>query len=326
MTKIHVPTPLPQGPAPEADPFRYGWRYVRREQPDGTVTWDEVPLTLEDVLHPREGDVIVQNTVHDDDWFYLGTVIKARCAVIPGAKVFRDVGINWDVPGLRHHSPDITVVFGVRSGRERWSTFDVAEEGVRPTLIIEVVSPNTRAVDVETKVDHYHRARVPFYVIVDREREEGPPRLIGYRYAPAGWVELAPDGQGRLSLDPVGLLLGTRGNRVVLYDAQTGEELGDYLQVTQARQAAEARAQTAEARAQEEAAARRAAEDAARAEALARQAAEARAQEEAARALASQEQARAEAAARADLERRLRELEAQLRQRPDTAPDSGPQP
>ena len=28
------------------DPFRYGWRYVRRTQPDGTEVVDQVPLGL----------------------------------------------------------------------------------------------------------------------------------------------------------------------------------------------------------------------------------------------------------------------------------------
>ncbi len=35
---------------PEPDPYRYGWRYMRVEGPDGSVSFDQVPLTLEDVL------------------------------------------------------------------------------------------------------------------------------------------------------------------------------------------------------------------------------------------------------------------------------------
>ena len=37
---------------PVDDPYRYGWRFVRHEAPDGTVTLEKVPLTLEDLLHP----------------------------------------------------------------------------------------------------------------------------------------------------------------------------------------------------------------------------------------------------------------------------------
>ena len=41
--------------------YPYGWRYVQRTAADGTVQIDQVPLTLEDVLHPREGDVIPES-------------------------------------------------------------------------------------------------------------------------------------------------------------------------------------------------------------------------------------------------------------------------
>ena len=46
----------------KADPFCYGWRYVRVKGLDGTVTEEQVPLTEEDVLFPEVGDYIVQTT------------------------------------------------------------------------------------------------------------------------------------------------------------------------------------------------------------------------------------------------------------------------
>ena len=55
---------------PEPDPYRYGWRYVRVTRPDGTEEFDQVPLTLEDVLHPEVGDFIVQTDGHDSDLNY----------------------------------------------------------------------------------------------------------------------------------------------------------------------------------------------------------------------------------------------------------------
>lgn len=48
-----TPAPtLASHPTAPADPYHYGWRYVRHEAPDGMVTFDQVPLTLEDVLYP----------------------------------------------------------------------------------------------------------------------------------------------------------------------------------------------------------------------------------------------------------------------------------
>src|SRR6516162_1114234 len=166
MSQVTVGTPPPRQ-STDGDPFRYGWRYVPRTLADGRVEYDQVPLTLEDVLHPDYGDVMPGTLAHEQDRFYLFGVGKKQTASDPTALVLHDVLVFWDIPGLRQHSPDISVIFGVRQPEKLRKSFDVAAEGVRPRMLIEVVSPNYRDNDVVTKVEHYHRARVPFYVIVD---------------------------------------------------------------------------------------------------------------------------------------------------------------
>lgn len=181
----------------DTEPF-YGWRFIRRELPDGTIEWDRVPLTYEDVLHPEEGDQVIHSRIHQRRWHYLREVFERQVADDPSAVVLDDVRIEWDVPDLRPHGPDLMVIFGVRE-RKNWSTFRVAEEGVRPALIVEITSPETRGHDVMTKVDHYELAGVPLYVIVDAVERRGQPgvRLIGYTLTPEGYRVLAPDDQGR---------------------------------------------------------------------------------------------------------------------------------
>ncbi len=255
--------------------FDYGYRYVRKKRRDGGYHWVQSPLTLDDVLHPREGDVHLLGDPHTDDRTYLRVVVKARCANDPSVVVLTDCGIYWDVPGLRHHSPDLAVIFGVKK-RKDWKTFRVRMEKVRPSLIIEVTSPKTRVVDIKDKVKEYALARVLYYVIADVQ-EEGERRritLIAYRLKGKAYQTVSADKLGRVSLGPVNLLLGVRvdaqsgGDRVVLIDPATNQEIGDYTAVDQAR-AAEARA-----RIQAEAEARAQAERA-EAEALARAAAQA---------------------------------------------------
>jgi colicin import membrane protein len=320
-------------PLPEDDPFRYGWRYVRRPTPDDPDHLEQVPLTLEDVLHPEVGDFIVHSDRHETDRMYLTAVLRARLEPHGQAIVLSDVRVAWDVPDLRPHGPDVMVIPGLRERRD-WSTFDVAEEGVRPALIIEITSPETRENDVVRKVAHYARAGVAQYVIVDNlgRRGERQLRLLDYRLVGDTYRLQPPDARGWVYLEVAGLWLGVEGDHVVCY-TDDGTAFGDYATVVQqaadeaaARAEAEARARAAEAQAQREAAARaeaealaRVAAEQARREAAARAEAEEQARREAearaaaeALARAAEAQAQREAAARAELEARLRELEAEL--------------
>jgi Uma2 family endonuclease len=216
------------GTRPEDDPFRYGWRYVKREQPGGKTEFEQVPLALEDVLHPESGYVIRKDTAHQRDLSYLFGVLNYGARDVRGAAVFSDLIIDWDVPGLRPHSPDLCLVLGLGDPAAPRSRFDVAREGARPMLIVEIVTPVSRQNETVAKVSHYHRAGVPLYVIVDREHIKGPVRLVGYRHAPAGYVDWPPDQDGRLWLEAVDLWLGTRGNRVIAGLGRDGRELEDY--------------------------------------------------------------------------------------------------
>src|SRR5262249_37657257 len=76
--------------------------------------------------------------------------------------------------------------------------------------------------------------------------EDGPRQIRGYRRGRRGFVEIPLDARGRLPLKPFGLSLGLREERVVCYDAGSGDELGDYQQVVQAWHAADEARQAAE--------------------------------------------------------------------------------
>ncbi len=245
-------TPGLDGAAEPTDPYRYGWRYVCRTGAAGRTVWEQVPLTLEDVLHPQEGDFVIQNDAHHRRCIYLYDVFSARLAADPSAVVLSDVLIAWDVPGLKAHGPDIAVILGVRE-RKDWGTFEVADEGVRPALIVEVTSPETARLDRVTKLRQYARARVPLYIIVDTARRRRQPvlRLLGYRLEAAGYAPLAPDERGWLWLEPVRCWLGIQENEIVCYD-EAGQPLGDYPALAMAL-AAEQEARNVAERAQAEA-------------------------------------------------------------------------
>jgi hypothetical protein len=281
MSTVSMSGP-PRRPPDESDPFRYGWRYDSIRRPDGTEAIEQVPLTDEDVLFPEEDDFIVQTELHSIDMTYLGDVFHARLAGRPGALVLVDCRVDWSIPGVRPLGPDVAVFLGVvRRLIDDIGTLDVAAAGARPVLVVEITSPSTRDKDLGVKVDFYHRARVPLYVIADATEGEGGGRrleLIAYRLAADGYQRVEPGARGRIRLDALGLSLGVMRDperdcdRLACFDAATGEEVGDYAAISRALEATAAAREQAEARAEAEA--RRA-----EAEARAREQAEARIRE-----------------------------------------------
>jgi Uma2 family endonuclease len=215
---------------------------VRTARPDGTEGFDQVPLTLVDVLHPEPGDTIPEGNAHDDDLSYLKSLFTVQLRDDPTAVVLSRCLVDFNIPGVKRLAPDIAVFLGVRR-HIGWSSFDVAEEGARTALVVEVTSPETRSNDIEIKLDYYHRANVPWYVIADVSRGEDDERQIElflYRWAPGGYERVEPDESGRVWLEPVRLWLGQMRDRrdgymvLACFDPGTGKAIGDYTAISSA--------------------------------------------------------------------------------------------
>jgi colicin import membrane protein len=180
------------------------------------------PLTFEDVLHPQEGDFIMQNTAHNRDVVYLQYAFKQALNGRQDVRVWADLRTDWEVEGVRPHGPDVGVFEGMK-GEEpvRVNTYMVKEDGARPALVVEVTSESTRTHDLISKVKEYHQAGVPLYAIVDYvpEADFDLAVVLGYRWTEEGFVRLPLNDDGRLWLGPVSLWLGWENGRAVCYDA-----------------------------------------------------------------------------------------------------------
>ena len=259
----------------EKDPYRYGWREIPRTLPNGQKIYERIPLTLEDIIHPQVGDFRMQSAEHEQICTYLRGLFRERFANDPTTIVLGDVLVAWATHDMRGHGPDVAVIFNVQQ-KQNWSTFHEAFEGTKPSLIIEVTSPSTYSVDLETKVAHYAKVGVEWYVIVDIviRRDMPSKRLLGYQLTEAGYKPFEPNQKGWLWLAPVNLWLGWRGEDIACYDAGGNLVEVGHSRVAEAQSRATAADQaraTAEQRADEEAQARAAAEQRADEEARARQ-------------------------------------------------------
>ena len=262
----------------------FGWRDIATKMPDGTVRFTRIPLTLKDCLYPEEGDCMPASPDHTSIVVYLYEVLKQRLGQDPTVFVSSDCMFYWDHPDLVKHSPDIAATFGVKDSDEIRRSFREAEHGVRPTVIVEVVSPSTRTNDIDSKVEDYHRLGIPFYLIVDQEYDEGPRSLIGYRYAPAGYVPIDPDENGWIRIGPLNLWIEARDRDVVCYDGTTRERIMDAAELAEVVEKERDRADSERANAARE-----------------------KVRADAEKAMAEHERSRADAA-----EAKLRELEAKL--------------
>jgi Uma2 family endonuclease len=250
----------PLGEPDSRDPFRYGSRWRRVRLPSGEVNEQEIPLTPDDLLDPELGDEVTQSRPHAKAVTTLNDLLERHFDGDPDAQVLFDMKIFWGLPGLPNPSPDIAIVRGARQDEGR-STFDVAEEGVRPCLILEVVSYSDAEMyrnDHEKKVELYQRVGIPEYLVVDPSfSAEDPLVLTGYRLAYDGrYRRIEPDSQGRLHSETTSLFFAPSqdGRTVRVGDAKTGEwlftareEKAARLREAKARKAAEERAQGAEA-------------------------------------------------------------------------------
>ncbi len=238
--------------APEdADPFRYGWRPRYVHLPGGEVEEQRIPLTAEDLLDPQLGDVdLTQGGPHATVATDLHDLLKRYFRRDGSVLVTFDRKMLWGIPGLQEPSPDVAVIRGVRNKNRaaKRLSFDVLKEGVRPCLVVEVVSPQyeeTRNNDYVAKTEIYERAGIPEYVILEPTLTwEDHVLLTGYRLDSAGrFQRIKPNAEGCLLSETTGLLFGEdEDGSVLVVDARTGARLRKPTQIEEDEEAAQKRA------------------------------------------------------------------------------------
>jgi len=245
----------PASPGAE-DPFRLGyrWRYVTA--PDGREALEQIPLTAEDLVYPKEDDQVSQGLPHA---FF---VLPQADAIIRHLED-RPVLVTWDVLLVLRHdgktcSPDVGVIEGGVDTSKITGAVNLAAVGGRLTFVLEAVSTSEKEIedkDLKTNVVRYAEEGVEEYFTVYPLAEGKARDLVGRRLEKDGYVSIAPDAQGRVYSEKLGLFfhVDAASEELVIVDARTGQRL-----LTSSEEAA--RRKQAEERVEREAEARRQAE------------------------------------------------------------------
>ena len=222
------------------------------ERPDGELEQVAMPLTPELFLHSQFGDHMSQGLRHSN------TARRIADRLEHHFRTERDVLITFDLThylgaDLPYPAPDVSVIRGLPDAQADRDSFDLEEEGVRPCLIVEVVSPKSsriRRTDLVSKVEIYALAGISEYVVIDSKLRDRRFRLLGYRLDRSGrYQAIEPDDQGRILSQTTGIWfqISPDGNEVLLFDDSTGERLLTRAEEAELRKAAEERAARAEA-------------------------------------------------------------------------------
>lgn len=214
-------------------------------------------LEVETLEYPeRDGLPMAETGFHVTLIAYFLAVLReffrSRPDVYVGANMFlyyREGDPNKKV------APDLFVVLGTSNEERR--TWKVWEEGQVPAVVFEFTSKSTWDEDQGSKKGLYEWLGVREYFLFDPLREYLEPALQGFRLVEGAYqrIEAAvgPGGARQLSSQVMGLWLRVEEDALHLYEQATGRKLLVPPELADALRAAEARAQ-------EEAAARQAAE------------------------------------------------------------------
>lgn len=217
--------------------FPYGWRTVAEVQPDGSTHHVDIPLTQADFLDPQVGDHLVQSHQHLQFVVALFNCFSAHYRHDPTVGVFSDLKMLWGIPNEKEPAPDLAVVPNLKDKEKQRTSFQVKDEGTRPCLVVEVVSPQYPGDDT-TKVDIYERVGIEEYIIIDAnfEEDDSEIELTGYRLVNGRYRLIQPDPQGRLlsRTTHVWFELDQKKRNLFLVDAATGKRLLKHEEVTEA--------------------------------------------------------------------------------------------
>ena len=178
------------------------------------------PTETEEELYPEsDGKPIADTDLHVYWIIRIRDILKTHLSADPGTYLSGNI-MMYDIEGPMRTavSPDILVCFGI--GQKFRRTYKVWEEGKPPDFVMEFSSKGIYRNDLEGKMAHYARMRIPEYFIHDPDRRYLPSPLLGFRLVEGQYVEILPDANGRIHSETLNLDFVVLDDGLAIYDSE----------------------------------------------------------------------------------------------------------
>lgn len=172
------------------------------------VTLEKSALKIGGSILPAEDGVPLESSWHLDAMYLLIRILayfwRDRQDVYIGGNMFVYFDPN-QVKTRNFRGPDFFVVKGVPSNHPRKSWVVWEEGGLTPNFVIELASASTVEFDLTGKKDIYEQMlKTPEYIVYDPDSDT----LRGWRQVAGRYEPIAPNEQGRLWCNELGLWVG----------------------------------------------------------------------------------------------------------------------
>ncbi len=214
--------------------------------PDGREVLEQIPLTAEDLVYPEEGDHVSQGMPHFTFLHPWAEAMRFHLQRRPRTVVTSDVALVLRHDG-KNCGPDVAVIEGDFDPGAIEGAINLRKVGGRLVFALEAVSTTEKEIedkDLTRNPVRYAAEGVAEYFTVYPRSGLKVSDLVGRRLSPAGeYVEIAPDAQGRVRSEQLGLFFSIDGEteKLVVVDAETGQRLRILEEEAAAREEAERR-------------------------------------------------------------------------------------
>ena len=194
------------------------------EIPRNALPTSYAPTETADLYPESDGKPMAETDHHIDAITRMRSLFRNHYKHIPDTYISGNLMMYYeDGRPPKAVSPDILISFGV--GKKPRRTYKIWEEGKPPDFVVEFSSKGTVQNDLNHKMELYARLGIPEYFLCDVDRRYLPTPLMGFRLVDGKYVEIAPNADGGISSEILGLDFHLLADDFGIYDPKAGKWL-----------------------------------------------------------------------------------------------------